>query len=430
MSPLTISILVFLGTVALFFYGKIALGLIGLTASVILQLTGVLPASTVWGNFTNSSVVIFASLFVLSAGLMKTQMMNNFIQTLSNLKGNSRKILWLCILISTVMSILTNSTATMSAMIPVILGICERSGVNARKILKPACDTANLWTASMPVGMGVTMYATMNSMLTEMGCEVQMGIMDSAIMKTPVLLGTTVFYLFFSAKFLPDEPLKNPIALQESSTTQAKLSPVKEKLAYGLFFAVVACMLAAGILRWSLPTYIYPVVGAIILVFSGVLDAKEAIKAIPLDIMLLVGGMLNIGAALGNSGGAEVIGNAVSGLLQGSTNIYLVLGVLFMIPAICTQFMNNIAVINGFLPICIATCVSVGIDPRLGAMAALFAGTASLLTPMASAPQAMIMGPGEYSVKDYFVASILPFILHLVILMIWAPIAAKLLWGM
>lgn len=74
-------------------------------------------------------------------------------------------------------------------------------------------------------------------------------------------------------------------------------------------------------------------------------------------------------------GGATLIGDAVSKVLGGTTNSYIVLAVLFAVPAIMTQFMNNIPVAQAFTPIAIATCFTVGVDPRLGATAVGFAAT-------------------------------------------------------
>lgn len=52
--------------------------------------------------------------------------------------------------------------------------------------------------------------------------------------------------------------------------------------------------------------------------------------------------------ALGSTGGATLIGDAVSKVLGGTTNSYIVLAVLFAVPAIMTQFMNNIPVAQAF----------------------------------------------------------------------------------
>ncbi len=431
MSPLTISVIVFLCTIVAFFSGKVALGLIGIGASVVLQLTGVMDSATIWGNFVNSSVVMFAALFVLSAGLMKTSLINNIVEKLSAVQGNQRKVLWVCLTISIVMSIFMNSTAAIAAMLPVILTVCERSKVNARKIIKPCTDMANMWTGSLPVGMGASGYLTTNMLIQKLGGTQEMGIMDNAIMKVPPLLVAAFVYYFFSEKFTPNEPLK-PVEGTSPSQAVAKtaqLSPVKEKLCYIIFVMTVGLMLTSGILRWSNPpTFMFPVCGAILMVASGVLSAPEAAKKIPIDSVLLVGGMLNVAGALGSTGGATIIGDTIAKILGGSTNTYFVLIVLYMVPFICTQFMNNIAVANAFNTLGIATCLSIGIDPRLGALATGLAATSSLLTPMASAPQAMIMGPGQYKFTDYIKSSIIPAVIFIAAFMIYCPLMAKLIW--
>lgn len=111
MNQLIISIIIFVITVILFFSGKFSLGLIGLCAAVALQLTGVLDAATVWNNFTNESVVMFVSLFVLSAGLMKTRLISNFVEKLAKLQGNERKVLWGCLIITMLLAVFMNATA-------------------------------------------------------------------------------------------------------------------------------------------------------------------------------------------------------------------------------------------------------------------------------------------------------------------------------
>lgn len=162
MNQLIISIIIFVITVILFFSGKFSLGLIGLCAAVALQLTGVLDAATVWNNFTNESVVMFVSLFVLSAGLMKTRLISNFVEKLAKLQGNERKVLWGCLIITMLLAVFMNATAAVATMLPMITLICERSEVNPKKVIKPCCDMANLWVGALPLGVGASTYLTTN----------------------------------------------------------------------------------------------------------------------------------------------------------------------------------------------------------------------------------------------------------------------------
>ena len=431
MNPLIISLIIFLVTVVLFFSGKFSLGLIGLCAAVALQLTGVLDTATVWGNFTNTNVVMFVSLFVLSAGLMKTRLISNFVEKLAQVQGNERKVLWGCLTISVVLALFMNATASVATMLPMITLICGRSKVNPRKVIKPCCDMANLWVGALPLGVGAGGYLTTNLTIQQLGGTQEMGILDTMVIKVPVLIAVSVYYFFFVRKFLPDD-LPQSMKTEESETRkqdQAQLTPMKENIAYLLFFGTVFCMVVGSMLKWPVPTFMYPVIGGILMVLTGVLSAKEASRSIPLNMVFLIGGMLSVASALGSTGGAALIGDAVSNLLGGTTNTYIVLAVLFAVPAIMTQFMNNIPVAQAFSPIAIATCLSVGVDPRLGALAVGFAATASIMTPMAAVAQSMAMGPGEYKFIDYLKCSTIPMLIYFVTLVIWSPMAAKLLWG-
>lgn len=56
------------------------------------------------------------------------------------------------------------------------------------------------------------------------------------------------------------------------------------------------------------------------MVLTGVLTAQEATKSIPLEMVFLIGGMLSVANALGSTGGATLIGDAVSKVLGGTTN--------------------------------------------------------------------------------------------------------------
>ncbi len=433
MSPLVITLIVFALTVACFFSGKFSLGLIGLTASLALQLTGVLSSAAVWANFTNASVVMFGSLFVLSAGLMKTSIVDKFVEKLSTVKGNQRVVLWSCLTVSIILACLMNATAAMSTMIPLIMVISERSEVNPRKILKPCCDVANTWAGALPIGVGASGYLTTNLLIQQLGGTVEMGILDSALMKLPPLILATAIYYFFSHKLTPNEPLVVTGDAVENSasvrTKESQLTPTKEKLTYTIFFGTIVGMLLSGMLRWTnLPTFIFPVLGSIIMVFCGILTPKEATSNVPLGMMLLVGGMMNVAGALGSTGGAELIGNALSSMLGGTSNIYILTAVLFVVPFIATQFMNNIPVANAFQPLAIATCLTVGADPRIGAMAVSFAAGASVLTPMAAVVQAMIMGPGQYKFLDYVKCGLLPMLVYMGALIVWMPFLAGVIW--
>ena len=69
---LIITLLVMLLMIAGFLCGRFKLGLVAMTASTVLCLTGVLTFNEAYASFSNSNVVMIAGMFILSGALGKT----------------------------------------------------------------------------------------------------------------------------------------------------------------------------------------------------------------------------------------------------------------------------------------------------------------------------------------------------------------------
>ncbi len=93
-------------------------------------------------------------------------------------------------------------------------------------------------------------------------------------------------------------------------------------------------------------------------------------------------------------------------MLGDSANPYMIIAVFFIVPLVMTQVMSNLATITIFIPLVSVAAVKIGVDPRALVMGVMIACTTSILTPMASPAQAIIMGPGGYKLKDYLKAGL------------------------
>lgn len=72
--------------------------------------------------------------------------------------------------------------------------------------------------------------------------------------------------------------------------------------------------------------------GALLVVMTGVLGAREAVSSVNWGVVFLYVGSLGIGNALAETGAGEMIGNTISSMLGGQPNGYLVGLVFFAIP--------------------------------------------------------------------------------------------------
>ena len=143
-------------------------------------------------------------------------------------------------------------------------------------------------------------------------------------------------------------------------------------------------MLQANVLK-SLAIWQICLIGAVLMVICGVLKPKEAGKAIPLSMLLLIVGALAMAGALSGTGAGDWIGGGIAKVVEKVNNNYIVGLIFFVIPFVLTQFMSNRGAMLIFIPIAIATCHKVGGDPRGLIILIQAAALTAFMTPMATA---------------------------------------------
>lgn len=85
-----------------------------------------------------------------------------------------------------------------------------------------------------------------------------------------------------------------------------------------------------------------------------------------------------------------------------------------------TQFMSNMIIVV-FSGIAAMVFVQLGLDPRAAVMGIQICGSASILTPMASPVQAMVMAPGKYTLKDFLKSGLPLCAISLVVAVFFLP---------
>ena len=72
MSPMVITLLILLAVIIAFISGKIPISLIGVLVMFSLVIFKILPPEKAFGNITNTSVILFAAMFVIGKAIQKT----------------------------------------------------------------------------------------------------------------------------------------------------------------------------------------------------------------------------------------------------------------------------------------------------------------------------------------------------------------------
>ena len=411
MTPITISLLVFLFVVVSFSLNKIPMSVTAMIGLVILVLTGCVDVTTALGNFGSTTVITMVSMFIIAEGLNRTQMLANASKLVYKVaKGSFTKVLAGYVIVTLLLGQFMPSIVALFALVcPLVVRMCEEMNVSPSKMVYSIGITTVSASFAFPIGSMAVAYIEDNGYLASYGYDLyQFGLWDLPGIKIVVALVVVLWAIFVAPKLAPDTPefeLK-AVESRKSRASKPPLKPFQEMLGYGVFIAVMLCLMFQSFI--GVPAWAIAMIGAIVVVAGGVLTEREAIDSMNIGIIVLYVGVLTLGNALANTGAGEIVGDFAAGLLNGVTNSYIIGAIFYLTAFIMTSVLYNRAVNRILIPLCIMTCMSLNCDPR-GPMIMCYIGSqASLVTPMATAVVPMMMGAGGYSQKTIFKMGILP----------------------
>ena len=420
MDQLTIVLIILALTIIAFMSGKLPYTVISMGIIIALIMTGIMTIDEAFSGLTNSNVIMFAAMFVIGAGIVKSGLLDSTKNIVMRYQNRPKIVLLVLMLVATVLSILTSAVGTMAILLPLIINIANNLNISRSKFIYPVAMIANIATACTFLGQGA---ANMNwsDVMVNMGGPVPFGIWDFTIARIPVIVTTIIYGVFVSQYLLPDIPNSQfdtgkPV-VEKTKTIDVK----KQRVAQIICSFTIIGMIVLDYFS-LVPMYIVACIGAVLLILFGVLSEMEAISSIHGPTMFLFIGVLPLSDALKMTGAADVVASLMRTLLGNTTNPYIIMAVLFVVPLILTQVMSNIAAVAVFVPLVCSVAVSIGIDPRAGVMAVLIASCTSILTPMAAAAQAMILAPGGYSMKDYLKCGFPLVLINTVVCIVVLPI--------
>jgi di/tricarboxylate transporter len=175
----------------------------------------------------------------------------------------------------------------------------------------------------------------------------------------------------------------------------AILRTTKNRVALFIMLGVV--LLAA---LTDIPIVILAMAGAALMILTKCLRTDEALRSIDAGTIFLLAGTIPLGLAMETTGLAQLM---VDGLVAalGHASPVIFLSVFYLLTNLLTQLLSNNAVAVLLVPIALNLSVTLGVDPKPLLMAVAFAASASFMTPMGYQTNAIVMGPGGYTVRDY-----------------------------
>lgn len=417
MSPTTITLIFLAFAVVMFVTEKIPLAVTSMIVCIGLVITGVLNVNDAFSGFINSNVILFVAMFIVGGALFETGMANEIGSLVTKFAKSERGLIVAIMVIVGVMSGFLSNTGTAAVLTPVVIGIAAKSGYKRSRLLMPLVFAAAMGGNLSLIGAPGNMIA--QSALEPLGLS--FGFFEYAVVGLPILIAGILFYATIGFRILPNHDTEEDDSIFDETQDFGSVPKWKKVLSLVILIATLMGMIFEE--QIGVKLCITGCVGALLLILTGVISEKDALKSIDLKTIFLFGGTLSLAKALEVTGAGELIADKVIGALGDHPSPVFFTLVVFLLCCVMTNFMSNTATTALMAPICLSIAQGMGADPRAVLMACVIGGSCAYVTPIGMPANTMVVGAGNYKFIDYAKSGLPLIVIATVISMIILPIA-------
>ncbi|MDY7081465.1 MAG: SLC13 family permease, partial [Halobacteria archaeon] len=140
--------------------------------------------------------------------------------------------------------------------------------------------------------------------------------------------------------------------------------------------------------------------GGLLMVLTRCLKPTELYDSIYWDVIFLLAGVIPLGIALEETGGAELLGDLIVASADFLPPI-AVLGVFYLLTAFLTNIISNNASVVLMIPVAVEAALRMKANAFAFVLAVTFAASTAFMTPIGYQTNLFVYGPGGYKFTDY-----------------------------
>jgi len=422
MSHEVITLILLVIVIILLITELIPLSVTGLLIPISLVLLNIVPLEDAFLRLIDPIMFIVTAAFILGEVMFKVgiaEKIGTFVYNLNKKYGKGEKsIILIVMLIAAAMSTVLPNLGVAAALIPIVLSVAMYTGVSRTKLLISLAFASSLGGAITLIGSPTNLMARGSLEAAGVGT---LGFFDFAYIGLPLTIIGIIYMIFIGRKWIPERYIESreetPDFKNDEFNNHKKSHQIIAVLVFVLFLLGIIFEKQIGISAQL--TSLMCILAVIIL---KVTTEKEAYKSISWETMFFIFGMITLADAIVYTGAGELVANSAVTLLGNETSSVIILGSLFILTAILTQFMSNTASVGMLAPIGISIATGLGIDPRAVVMAIAVGGSVAFMTPIGTPANTMVMIPGKLKFNDWIKVGTPLVIITLVLVVIILPI--------
>lgn len=218
MADSTISFLVLGAVVVLFVWNRLPVEIVALGAALTLWATGVLQLEQALAGFGDPTVILIASLFVVSEGLDATGVTTwAGRQMIARAGSDQTRLLVLMMLLVAVLTALISVNGAVAALLPMVVLVAVRLDRAPSRLVMPLAFAAH--AGSMLALTGTPVNVIVSDALVDAGGR-RLGYLEFAWVGVPLLIGVIVMAVVLGPRLLPERRARSiPPDLSEHART-------------------------------------------------------------------------------------------------------------------------------------------------------------------------------------------------------------------
>ncbi|WP_334642944.1 SLC13 family permease [Klebsiella aerogenes] len=416
MEPITITLCLLVFAIVMFVWEKVPLAVTSMVVCVALVLTGVLDLKQAFAGFIDSNVILFVAMFVVGGALFETGMANKVGGVITHFVKTEKQLIFTIMVVVGVMSGFLSNTGTAAVLIPVVIGVAAKSGFARSRLLMPLVFAAALGGNLSLIGAPGNLIA--QSALQNIGSG--FGFFEYAKVGLPMLLCGILYFLTIGYKFLPATGNSGEVGGVGEQRDYSDVPRWKQILSLVVLIATILGMIFEK--QTGISLTVAGCIGALVLVFTGVLTEKQAYKAIDSQTIFIFGGTLALAKALEMTGAGKLVADHVIGMLGQNSSPFMLMVVVFVLSVIMTNFMSNTATVALLVPVSLSIAAGMGADPKAVLMATVIGSSCAYATPIGMPANMMVLSAGGYKFVDYAKSGLPLIIVSTIVSLVLLPI--------
>ena len=416
MEPITITLCLLVFAIVMFVWEKVPLAVTSMVVCVALVLTGVLDLKQAFAGFIDSNVILFVAMFIVGGALFETGMANKVGGVITHFAKTEKQLIFTIMVVVGVMSGFLSNTGTAAVLIPVVIGVAAKSGFARSRLLMPLVFAAALGGNLSLIGAPGNLIA--QSALQNIGSG--FGFFEYAKVGLPMLICGILYFLTIGYKFLPATGNSGEVGSVGEQRDYSDVPRWKQILSLVVLIATILGMIFEK--QTGISLTVAGCIGALVLVFTGVLTEKQAYKAIDSQTIFIFGGTLALAKALEMTGAGKLVADHVIGMLGQNSSPFMLMVMVFALSVIMTNFMSNTATVALLVPVSLSIAAGMGADPKAVLMATVIGSSCAYATPIGMPANMMVLSAGGYKFVDYAKSGLPLIIVSTIVSLVLLPI--------